>query len=61
MVGWRGRCPIGPCPIPITLLYRADIAPPPRVRADVDFLFETIGEGRGEGRTSCGSNNRPTN
>lgn len=35
-----------PAPVPIHVLYRADSAPPIRVRAYVDYLFETIGESR---------------
>jgi len=31
-------------PIPVMLLYRTDITPPARVRAYVDYLFETIGD-----------------
>lgn len=30
-------------PIPIHVLFRTHVAPPPRVRAYVDFLFETLG------------------
>ena len=33
-----------PSPIPVILLYRTDIVPPARVRAYVDYLFETIGD-----------------
>lgn len=33
-----------PAPIPINVLYRTDVAPPIRVRAYVDYLFETIGQ-----------------
>lgn len=32
-----------PAPVPIHVLYGTDLAPPLRVRAFVDFLFETIG------------------
>lgn len=31
-----------PTPVPVTILYRADIAPPTRVRAFVDFLVECV-------------------
>lgn len=33
-----------PAPIPINVLYRTDFAPPTRVRAYVDYLFDTIGK-----------------
>lgn len=34
-----------PAPVPIHVLYATDLAPSLRVRAFVDFLFETIGRG----------------
>lgn len=33
-----------PAPLPVTVLYRTDVATPMRVRLFVDFLFDTIGK-----------------
>lgn len=35
-----------PAPIPVNILYRTDVAPPIRVSAYVDYLFETVGQGQ---------------
>lgn len=33
-----------PAPVPINVLYRTDTSPPMRVKAYVDYLFETVGQ-----------------